>query len=60
MLKKLLPLINEPVHSKGRLRSACISAQSNQSLCCSHVPSTASGYPKRDKLEPLHTGGCTG
>ena len=36
-----------------RLRSACTSVQSDQSLCWSHVPSTAQGYPKRDKWEPL-------
>ena len=36
-----------------RLRSACASAQSAQSFCCSHLPSKPPGYPKRNKQEPL-------
>ena len=36
-----------------RRRSACASAQADQSLHWSHVPSTASRNPKRYKWEPL-------
>ena len=51
----------EPAHDKTynktcdqrRLRSACASAQSDQSLRWSHVPSKPKGYPKSDKREPL-------
>ena len=42
--------------SQRRLRSACASAQSDQRLRWSHVPSTSSGLFRRINENPCHTG----
>ena len=62
-------LWHEPVHNKtcnktwmtSELRSACTSAQSDQSLCWLHVPSTACRLSKEGWKRTLGIlGGCTG
>ena len=42
----------EPAHDKTYIKT-CETQQPDQSICWLHVPSTALGYPKSDKQEPL-------